>query len=54
MKEDFEAEVNDTSYDGWGGWAEETTVSPTTGDDFQDRIKPFVGKKVRVIIEEIK
>lgn len=53
MKEDFEAEVWLHSYNGWNGWVEETLVATLEGKDFEDRLEPFIGKKVRIIIEEI-
>lgn len=54
MKDEFEAEVWEHSYNGWGGWVEEILVATTEGEDFEDRLKPFLGKKVKVTIEEIK
>ena len=53
MKEEFEAEVLDNSHSGWNGWVDETIVSPLETRLFDEILEPFIGKKVKITIEEI-
>lgn len=55
LKKEFEAEVEDNSYMGTYGWIEEVYINRIGGsEDFEDLMRKFVGKKVKVTIEEIK
>lgn len=53
MKEEFEATVVKDSYTGMGGWVEDYVVEINSTTTFEDVIKQFEGKKVKITIQEI-
>lgn len=53
MKKEFEATIIKDSYVGIDGWVENYIVEINHSTTFEDMVKPFEDKKVRIIIEEI-
>lgn len=53
MKMEFEGIFVDSSYEGYNGWVEETTLETLDNEPFNDIIKPYLGKKVKITIEEV-
>lgn len=53
MKEEFEATIIKDSYVGRVGWVEDYIVEINSSTTFEDMVKPFEGKKVKITIEEI-
>lgn len=53
MKQQIEGNVVDSSYVGQNGWVEQTSLETGSQPDFDDTIRPFIGKRVLVTIEEL-
>lgn len=54
MKDEIEGLVVDSSYDGFGGnWIQETSLETSDHTTLEEFIRKFLGKKVKVTIEEI-
>jgi hypothetical protein len=53
MKDEFEANIIIDEYMGNFGWVTEYYINPTNGKYFDDIIKKYEGKKVKIIIQEI-
>lgn len=54
LKEEFEAEIEENNYMGTYGWIEDVFIDPSGNDLLEDLLKKFIGKKVKITIEEIK
>lgn len=53
MKEIFEADIVKEGYSGYNGWVEDIYVSPHESRIFDQILESYVGKKVKITIEEI-
>jgi hypothetical protein len=53
LKEEFEAKIEENNYVGNMGWIEESSIEPTNGELFEDIIKKYQGKKVKITIQEL-
>lgn len=49
----FTGKFVDSSYEGQGGWVEETALETEDYSRLEDKIRPFLNKKVKVTIVEI-
>jgi hypothetical protein len=53
LKDEIEAEIVKEEYSGWSGWVTEYHVSINNTTIFEDVIKKYEGKKVKITIQEL-